>query len=172
MTITFDYTYMNRLVKASWMTNQNDNAELCVVLMAADDDPTVPQGNPALNTLEEEWDTTFGPYTVPSTGETFDIQMLREGVERFLITDINNPAGSASAQSEVVVAWDQAGIDGLYSQQFDMRFNHVPGGSNILYMDGHVAFVKYGVEHTQATWPLSKVSIDKKTHPYGAEGIW
>ena len=23
------------------------------------------------------------------------------------------------------------------------RFNHVPGGSNILYMDGHVEFVKY-----------------------------
>jgi prepilin-type processing-associated H-X9-DG protein len=22
-------------------------------------------------------------------------------------------------------------------------FNHVPGGSNVLYMDGHVEFVKY-----------------------------
>ena len=25
-----------------------------------------------------------------------------------------------------------------------MRFNHVPGGSNVLYMDGHVEFLKYG----------------------------
>ncbi len=24
------------------------------------------------------------------------------------------------------------------------RFNHIPGGSNILYMDGHVEFTKYG----------------------------
>jgi prepilin-type processing-associated H-X9-DG protein len=23
------------------------------------------------------------------------------------------------------------------------EFNHVPGGSNVLYMDGHVEFVKY-----------------------------
>jgi prepilin-type processing-associated H-X9-DG protein len=23
------------------------------------------------------------------------------------------------------------------------KFNHIPGGSNVLYMDGHVEFVKY-----------------------------
>ena len=24
-----------------------------------------------------------------------------------------------------------------------IRFNHVPGGGNVLYMDGHVRFIKY-----------------------------
>jgi len=27
------------------------------------------------------------------------------------------------------------------------NFNHVPGGSNILYMDGHVEFIKYPGEY-------------------------
>jgi prepilin-type N-terminal cleavage/methylation domain-containing protein/prepilin-type processing-associated H-X9-DG protein len=61
---------------------------------------------------------------------------LREGVERFMITDINNPAGSARAQSEIFTMWDR-----LSTAVAD--FNHVPGGANILYMDGHVEFSKY-----------------------------
>lgn len=61
---------------------------------------------------------------------------LREGIERFLITDINNPAASALAQSEVAFQWDA-------TSSIPTGFNHVPGGSNILYMDGHVAFGKY-----------------------------
>ncbi|MFA6245280.1 MAG: DUF1559 domain-containing protein, partial [Candidatus Hydrogenedentales bacterium] len=31
---------------------------------------------------------------------------LREGIERFYISDINNPAASAKAQSEIAVMWD------------------------------------------------------------------
>lgn len=65
---------------------------------------------------------------------------LREGIERFFITDINNPGASAQAQSTLVVIWDiistTAGGDGN-------QFNHVPGGMNILYMDGHVEFSRY-----------------------------
>ena len=61
---------------------------------------------------------------------------LREGVERFFITDINNAAASAKAQSEVFVMWDR-----ISTAVAD--FNHVPGGSNILYMDGHAEFIKF-----------------------------
>ena len=34
---------------------------------------------------------------------------LREGIERFLITDINNPEASQRAQSEIVVMFDAFG---------------------------------------------------------------
>ena len=68
------------------------------------------------------------------TGKT--TYRLREGIERFFITDINDPAGSARAQSEVAVMWD------LISAR-PANFNHVPGGSNVLFMDGHVQFIKY-----------------------------
>lgn len=64
------------------------------------------------------------------------IYRFREGVERFLITDINNPAASSMAQSTLPVMFDQIAY-------VPTMFNHVPGGSNILYMDGHVSFERY-----------------------------
>jgi prepilin-type processing-associated H-X9-DG protein len=63
--------------------------------------------------------------------------LLKEGIERFFITDINNPAAGAKAQSEVFVMWDDAQVTDI------SRFNHVPGGGNVLYMDGHVEFIRY-----------------------------
>jgi prepilin-type processing-associated H-X9-DG protein len=69
------------------------------------------------------------------------VYRLREGIERFLITDINNPAAGAVAQSEVFIMWDVVGQGtGIKAM------NHVPGGSNVLYMDGHVEFIKYPTE--------------------------
>ena len=67
------------------------------------------------------------------------VKRLREGIERFLITDINNPAGSANAQSDIIVMYDAFGGQDAESAS---TFNHMPGGSNVLYMDGHVEFVK------------------------------
>ncbi len=71
-------------------------------------------------------------------------QHIKEGIERFLITDINNPAGAAKAQSTLPIMWD------AWSDNYNAGnavtvgvFNHIPGGSNVLYMDGHVEFVRY-----------------------------
>ena len=68
---------------------------------------------------------------------------LREGIERFLITDINNPASSAAAQSDIAVMWDAVATEVA-------AFNHIPGGCNVLYMDGHVEFMKYPSEKMPA----------------------
>jgi len=73
---------------------------------------------------------------------------LREGIERFFITDINNPAAGAQAQSELFMAFDawadgQVFLSGGTDSTSVARFNHIPGGSNVLYADGHVSFVKY-----------------------------
>ena len=64
------------------------------------------------------------------------IYRLREGIERFMITDINNPAASAQAQSTIFVMFDQVATT-------TGDFNHVPGGCNVLYLDGHVDFIRY-----------------------------
>ena len=69
-------------------------------------------------------------------GDNITVYRLREGIERFLITNINNPAASTEAQSDVAVMYDQVGTD-------IETYNHVPGGGNVLFMDGHVAFIKY-----------------------------
>lgn len=74
---------------------------------------------------------------VASDGREYTAYRLREGIERFLITDINNPAGSAEAQSTIEIMYDIVDTD-------PSDFNHIPGGANVLYMDGHVAFSRYG----------------------------
>ena len=71
-------------------------------------------------------------------GGSSTIYRIREGIERFLITDINNPAASSQAQSEVYVMLDQFSAYGAID-----FFNHLPGGCNVLYMDGHVEFIRY-----------------------------
>ena len=70
---------------------------------------------------------------------------LREGIERFMITDINNPAASAKAQSEIPVSGDWVSTD------IGQEFNHVPGGCNFLYMDGHVEFIRF-----PGKWPVNR----------------
>ena len=84
------------------------------------------------------------------------IYRFREGIERFLITDINNPAASNMAQSTLWVMLDTlgAGPAGVF-------FNHVPGGCNVLYMDGHVEFRRYipvpGIETMDAATATQKM---------------
>jgi len=80
---------------------------------------------------------------------------LREGIERFLITDINNPAASAQAQSVIPVIWDLIATNPSSANQF----NHVPGGMNILFMDGHVEFIRY--VQGESEYPCSDVMADK-----------
>jgi prepilin-type N-terminal cleavage/methylation domain-containing protein/prepilin-type processing-associated H-X9-DG protein len=74
------------------------------------------------------------------------IYRLREGIERFLITDINNAGSANVAQSSVWVMFDTMGAGAAGA-----LFNHIPGGSNVLYMDGHVEFIKYvGISNMSA----------------------
>jgi len=84
----------------------------------------------------------IGPTGTLGNGTSSEIARLREGIERFLITDINNPGASAIAQSELPVMWDTISSAGD-SGQATLLFNHIPGGANVLYMDGHVEFQRY-----------------------------
>jgi len=90
---------------------------------------------------------TFQPIDDDGTPLPSEYRQLREGIERFFITDINNPAASAKAQSEVPIMFDAWGDDlflGGITFPGVGTFNHVPGGCNVLYVDGHVEFVKMG----------------------------
>ena len=55
---------------------------------------------------------------------------------RVLAACINNAGASAMSESYIPVMFDLASA-------VVSKFNHVPGGSNVLYMDGHVEFEKY-----------------------------
>jgi len=105
-----------------------------------------PQNQPMPQVLEDIDLSSDAPGGGNGGGNS--ILRLKEGVERFLITDINNPAGSAKAQSDVYIMFDAVSIH-------PRAYNHVPGGSNVLYMDGHVEFLKYNVAGEQ---PLNEPS--------------
>lgn len=96
-------------------------------------------------------------FTTDELGGTLpdSYQPIKEGAERFLITDINNPAASSAAQSRIPAMMDSWGMKdadgsifgsgsgwGTYAAD-TMVFNHLPGGANVLYMDGHVEFDRY-----------------------------
>ncbi len=69
-------------------------------------------------------------------GGTNTVYRFREGIERYMITDINNAGSGFRGQSQLVVMYDQGST-------FVEGFNHIPGGSNLLFLDGHVEFEKY-----------------------------
>ncbi len=77
-----------------------------------------------------------GIYEGYGNGGSNTVYRLREGVERFMITDINNPGASAMAQSTLPIMFDHVATE-------VSLFNHIPGGANVLFMDGHVAFQRY-----------------------------
>ena len=88
--------------------------------------------NPTDANLSEDWDL--------ASGKT--VYRLREGIERFFITDINNPAASTMAQSELPIMNDELSA-AITDAEGKAAANHIPGGSNVLYLDGHVAFIRY-----------------------------
>lgn len=61
---------------------------------------------------------------------------LREGIERFFITDINQPGAAEAAQSQIVLMHDAVSEE-------PNHFNHVPGGANVLFLDGHVEYLRW-----------------------------
>jgi len=124
------YVYIGFAIPTNdWITGWDDPGALLVAMadlfLAPDEDGEITHPDPAIGTVT--------------------VYRLREGIERFFITDINNPAASAIAQSTLAVYWDVVNTSVV-------DFSHVPGGANVLFMDGHVEFIKYPSE----TFPVTK----------------
>lgn len=103
-----------------------------------------------ISEVDEDWNMTEGAKA--SMLQLGTAYRLREGIERFFVTDINNPATSAQAQSDLPVFWDDIYDEGK-------GFNHIPGGANVLYMDGHVAYVRY-VANSTDNFPVCDAGIE------------
>lgn len=96
-----------------------------------------------LGTVDMDKDVPKGNLNAPD-----GVARLRQGIERFLVTDINNPAATAEAASTIPVEWDQA------SGMTVANFNHLPGGSNVLFLDGHAAFTRF-----PGDFPVDKATV-------------
>ena len=69
------------------------------------------------------------------------ILRIREGIGQILIGDPSDPAEVARLQSEIPL-------------MIERPENHIPEGGNVLYLDGHVEFIKY-----PGQWPMTEQSI-------------
>ena len=111
-------------------------------------DPVLAMSNSSVNGWRDEAVNllSFGLTGSGNSGGN-TINRLTAGVDRFLITDINTIfTGDEVGASVVPIMWDQ--IATLISE-----FNHVPAGQNVLYLDGHVEFIRYDL--TSSKFPVS-----------------
>jgi len=105
--------------------------------LAASKPLTPAQAADAVNTLKDDLDLGSGSTSGNNQSET--IHRLKEGIERFLITDINDPSRTSASQSSIAIMWDLINVNPVGAGEY----NHVPGGGNALYLDGHCEFIKY-----------------------------
>jgi prepilin-type N-terminal cleavage/methylation domain-containing protein/prepilin-type processing-associated H-X9-DG protein len=121
----------------------------------------------AVSDQDYDFSDTF-PGTQAGGGNV--LYRLREGIERFLISDINNAATSAKASSEIPVMWDHLTPERGFTA-------HIPGGINVLYLDGHVRFIRYlGVNGTEfpatAAHAVSSGRYNHLFDGYGSAMSW
>lgn len=160
------YMYLPKMFRAEWFYDIA-NAQMFKDIL--DDNQNAP--NPTI-TYIGNWidkDLNINLVTPLPTGATSVTALhLREGVERFMVTDINNAAASAKAQSTIPVMLDRAASK-LGGGISSASFTHVPGGANILLMDGHVQFVKYPASDT-SHFPLSENFVRYTSMNVGTAG--
>ena len=134
------YTYWSVLFQPEWF---NDPINFKVVGVACD-------GEYAHYTNQyDNWSITL------NDGRAVEALHLLEGISRFLVTNIDNPAAANKAESETGVLWDTARFSYEYGSIEPGEFNHIPGGMNILFMDGHVEFGRYPQPDVSQYWMIS-----------------
>jgi len=102
---------------------------------------------------------------VPSLNQEVTLYRFREGIERFLITDINNPANAAKAQSEIPIMWDSVSTDN--GVPIKDEYNHLPMSANVLFFDGHVEMGHYPQPAGSVFWMLTEAAArdDRPSFP-------
>ncbi|HEO70762.1 MAG TPA: hypothetical protein ENN80_05815 [Candidatus Hydrogenedentes bacterium] len=96
------------------------------------------------------------------------VRRLAEGVERYAIVDVADAAATARAQSQIAVMFDTFGNpEDSVNTAGMVVFNHVPGGCNVLYMDGHAEFVKYPGKFPICTDEENNYGLVRQVGHYG-----
>ena len=87
------------------------------------------------------------------------INRLTQGVDRFLITDLNTVfTGDETGASIIPIAWDQISTN-------ITEFSHVPAGQNCLYLDGHVEFQRYDLNSTKFPFSPMYAAVNGGVNP-------
>lgn len=140
----FGYVYWGYLIDPAWVADPVDSYHLGEVLDSLDGSP------PTLNVESRMGDLRA---TLPTSGQVITLIRTREGAERFLITDINDPAAATTAASTLPILWDTWRTD--QGRPMPGNLNHIPG-ANVLFLDGHVEFAQYPQPASSKFWMVSE----------------
>jgi prepilin-type N-terminal cleavage/methylation domain-containing protein/prepilin-type processing-associated H-X9-DG protein len=100
--------------------------------------------NVATNGAASDDDFEFKNFTGFQMGAGNVLHRLELGVERFFITDSSTPDKAEASSARIPIMWDfNRASGGGAGRSMETYFSHVPGGANILFLDGHVEFSKY-----------------------------
>lgn len=133
------YVYFGWAINPSWFQTDADFQFFESALEQLTENITNPSNTPeqCKRIADNDWTFPPDPSGTSLLASHRQAYRLREGIERFLITDINNPSATNLAQSTIPILWDEISGDNT------SHFNHLPGGCNVLYMDGHVEFLRF-----------------------------
>jgi len=158
------YRYHNVFIQSSWMSNTlEDYYAVGIITQQQNIKGKTPQYAGIDKYSNQCWGKRNENTQFNLPMGTVTLYRLKEGIERYAITDVNNVSGSTGAQSDTIISFDEArayggstggglGVDG--------RFNHAPGGMNMLYMDGHVEFGKLR-QSGGHQWPVNQFAFIK-----------
>ena len=157
------YKYRGVYIASSWMNiSQADYTLIGNIVQTARVDASTDSGTS--NSIGA-WVNRNSNFTYHLSNQDVQIGRLKEGIERFSITDINNPGASGNAQSAIVVMYDWVSANDGGEGKVG-KYNHVPGGCNILYMDGHVEWGKANEANGGGNkWPVAQWATKSTDFP-------
>lgn len=108
--------------------------------------------------------TSFGISATDGNAGTRRLHRLSSNVDRFLLSDLNSAlSDDRSGAGAIPVIWDKISIS-------IPDFNHAPAGQNVLYLDGHVEFLRY--DKKSPRFPSSPLHAMIKGNPYAGHYVY
>ncbi len=80
-------------------------------------------------------------------GKSFTVRRLGDGASSYKQSERSSQVGNGGdIRAQIPVMFDNFGIVPPGTNSTIIMFNHLPGGSNVLYLDGHVEFAQFPTE--------------------------
>jgi prepilin-type N-terminal cleavage/methylation domain-containing protein/prepilin-type processing-associated H-X9-DG protein len=146
-------------VYTSWMI-MNDDEMLSGLASYTWASTVLAISNPALNSWRDR-NVNIASFGFAGMGNSGGdtVNRLTQGVDRFLIQDINTIfTGDETGASVIPIVWDQISTN-------ITEFSHVPAGQNCLYLDGHVEFHRYDVNSTKFPFSPLYAAVNGGVNP-------
>jgi len=117
-------------------------------------------------------------YPPTSTGDLYVIPgrrgvtyRIREGVENALINNAIAYGSTVRGQSTIPILWDTlaSGLEGVTAMADGgaVLYNHMPGGSNVLFMDGHAEYIPYSGDPRYTGFPITRFPAQFTGNQFG-----